>query len=88
MSQYTVKIKNSAKRDLKKLKQSNLKANFLEIIATLKENPYAPTQSFEKLTPPSAGFYSRRLNSQHRVVYTIDQATHEVLIYAAWSHYN
>ncbi|MDF7664502.1 Txe/YoeB family addiction module toxin [Bifidobacterium sp. ESL0763] len=84
---YRVVIKNSAKPDLKKLKRSNLKGSFMQIIADLKSDPYRPTQSFEKLQPTSRGLYSRRINSQHRVVYEIDDEARTVTIYAAWSHY-
>ncbi|BDP79000.1 hypothetical protein EfmAA242_32280 (plasmid) [Enterococcus faecium] len=51
MNNYSVMIKNSAKADLKKIKQSNLKPQFEKVIQTLKEDPYLPTQSFEKLKP-------------------------------------
>lgn len=84
---YTIVIKNSAKQDLKKIKQSNLKGKFIEITQTLKEDPFSPTQSFEKLHPTSEGRYSRRLNSQHRVVYKVNQEELTVEIYSAWSHY-
>ena len=46
-----------------------------EIKNVLESDPYKPIQSFEKLTPPAAGYYSRRINGQHRVVYTIDKVT-------------
>lgn len=36
MSNYTVKIKNSAKLDLKKIKHPYLKKTFIEIVETLK----------------------------------------------------
>ncbi|WP_436860923.1 Txe/YoeB family addiction module toxin [Staphylococcus caeli] len=87
MSNYIVVIKNSAKSDLKNLKQSQLKHQFLNIIETLKKDPYSPTQSFEKLQPKHLGRYSRRINYQHRVVYTVDEEKREVIIYSAWSHY-
>ncbi|MFP4924543.1 Txe/YoeB family addiction module toxin, partial [Staphylococcus pseudintermedius] len=29
----------------------------------------------------------RRLNHQHRVVYTVDDEKREVYIFSAWSHY-
>lgn len=83
MSNYTVKIKNSAKSDLRKIKHSYLKKSFLEIVETLKNDPYKITQSFEKLER-----YSRRINHQHRVVYTVDDRNKEVLILSAWSHYD
>lgn len=84
---YKVVIKNSAKVDLKKVKQSNLKKQFEEVIKILKENPYYPNQSFEKLRPYEEKKYSRRLNTQHRVVYKVDEARKIVEIYSAWSHY-
>lgn len=84
---YVVRIKNSAKADLKKIYRSNLKDQFMEIIDTLKNDPFEKTQSLEKLQPPSANLYSRRINSQHRVVYDIDKTNKTVLIYSAWTHY-
>ena len=87
MSNYTIKIKNSAKKDLKKLKASNLRKQFEEIVSVLKDDPYYPSQSFEKLFPKHEGRYSRRLNHQHRVVYKVNEDTKEVEIYSTWSHY-
>jgi len=87
MNQYDIFIKNSAKKDLEKIKTSHLKENFEEIIKTLKENPFEETQSFEKLYPKSAELYSRRINQQHRVVYRVDEAARRVVIYSAWTHY-
>ncbi len=40
MGNYLVNIHNSAKLNLKKLKRSHLKDNFLDIIDTLKIDPY------------------------------------------------
>ena len=87
LNTYEVVIKNSAKKDLKKIKNSNLKENFQEVIQTLKENPFKLTQSFEQLQPKSAGLYSRRINQQHRVVYKVDEIARRVEIYSAWTHY-
>jgi len=84
---FQVVIKNSAKPDLKKLKQSHLRTRFDQIVETLRDDPYKPTDSLEKLQPPSARFYSRRLNAQHRVVYTVDNDARVVTILSAWSHY-
>ncbi|WP_143463775.1 Txe/YoeB family addiction module toxin [Levilactobacillus enshiensis] len=84
---FKIKIKNSAKADLKKLRASHLQDNFAEIVTQLKRDPYKPNQGFKKLRPPGAGKYSRRLNMQHRVVYSIDNERALVLIWSAWSHY-
>ena len=84
---YTIKVKSSAKRDLKKIKGSYLEKSFLEIIEQLKQNPYQKNQSFEKLVPPIKGFYSRRINVQQRVVYKFNEENKTVVIYSAWGHY-
>ncbi|MGF0107482.1 Txe/YoeB family addiction module toxin [Staphylococcus hominis] len=87
MGNYSVNIHNSVKSDLKKLKRSHLKNNFLDIIDTLKIDPYKKSHSFEKLQPKQLERYSRRINHQHRVVYKVNEQTKEVLILSAWSHY-
>lgn len=87
MNTYEVVIKNSAKKDLKKIKNSHLKENFEEVIQTLKENPFKQTQSFEQLQPKSVGLYSRRINQQHRIVYKVDEIAKRVEIYSTWTHY-
>lgn len=84
---YSIRIKKGAKKDLKKIKGTYLEDSFREIIAQLRENPFADNQSFEKLIPPIAGFYSRRINVQHRVVYKVDKIAQKVIIYSAWGHY-
>lgn len=84
---YEVLIKNTAKKDLKKIKQSQLKDQFMQIIDVLKIDPYHKSQSFEKLQPKHLGRYSRRINHQHRVIYTINESKKQVYIYSAWSHY-
>lgn len=84
---YRIKLKNSVKSDLRKINQSNLKKQFEEIFDTLKNDPYEHSQSVEKLMPKNSNIYSRRLNSQHRVVYEVDEKTKTVYIASAWSHY-
>ena len=87
MNTYEVVIKNSVKKDLKKIKNSHLKENFQEVIQTLKENPPKQTQSFEQLQPKSVGLYSRSINQQQRIVYKVDEIAKRVEIYSAWTHY-
>ncbi|QTQ07040.1 Txe/YoeB family addiction module toxin [Macrococcoides canis] len=84
---YKIVLKSSVKKDLKKIKNTLLETNFLKIINQLKENPYNNNHSFEKLIPPIKGFYSRRINVQHRVVYTVNDEDKIVTIYSAYGHY-
>ena len=83
---YAIELKRSANKELKKIKGSYLEKSFLQIIEQLRKDPLAPNQGFEKLVPPIKGFYSRRINIQHRLVYKVDQDTQTVIIYSAWSH--
>ena len=69
---YKLMPTKRAKKDAVKIARSNLKPKVDEIIVTVKENPYEPTQEFEKLTRDFVGAYSRRINKQHRFVYTIE----------------
>ncbi|WP_025023311.1 Txe/YoeB family addiction module toxin [Companilactobacillus nodensis] len=85
--EYQIKIKSGAKKDLKKIKGSRFEKSFLEIIETLRNNPFEISQSFEKLIPPINRFYSRRINFQRRVVYKVDKKLRIVTIYSAYSHY-
>lgn len=87
MTKYQVKLEKSVIKDLKKIKHSGLKNKFDDIMNTLKNNPYKPTHSFEKLVPRHEGYYLRRLNIQHRIVYKIDEKNKLVTIYSAWTHY-
>ncbi len=84
---YQIKIVSGAKKDLKKLKNTKLEKSFLEVIETLRADPFSSTQSFEKLVPPIKGYYSRRLDIQNYIVYKVDKKQQVVTIYSAWSHY-
>ena len=58
----------------------------LEVVELLKDNPYTTPPTYEKLI----GFdniYSRRINSQHRLVYEIRKEEGVVVIIRMWTHY-
>lgn len=84
---YSIRFKNSSKNDLRKIKNSPLRKKFDEIVKKLAVNPYDVSDNFEKLFPPENKLYSRRLNIQHRIVYSVDEQRKIVHIYSAWNHY-
>ncbi|MFC3635586.1 Txe/YoeB family addiction module toxin [Enterococcus rivorum] len=84
MNVHKVYARNLAK----KVKYSLLKKRFEQILKTLREDPSALTDSFEKLQPYEDQKYSRRLNIHCRVVYTVDAHGKGVYICSAWSHYD
>lgn len=74
-------------KDFEKLKQfPTLVKKVQALCELLKENPYATPPAYEKLI----GFkevYSRRINSQHRLVYEIRKEENIVVIIRMWTHY-
>ena len=84
---YAVVISKKATKDLSKIRHSNLQENVKELFLLLKENPFQIPPSFEKLVGDLNEKYSRRINVQHRLVYSVDKEKKQVKIYSAWSHY-
>ena len=82
---YVVLLSKQAVKDLEKLKQSGLNKKAKEIVDTLKQNPRTPP--YEKLVGNLQGYYSKRINIHHRLVYRIDDKEKVVLIVSMWTHY-
>jgi toxin-antitoxin system, toxin component, Txe/YoeB family len=57
------------------------------MIAQLELDPFYVPPSFEKLTGELAGYYSRRINIQHRLVYQLYEKEHLVQIIRMWTYY-
>ena len=87
MSGYRVVFSRHAQRDAKKLAKSNLKESALRLIEILKEDPFRNPPPFESLKGDLHGFYSRRINIQHRIVYEVDKQKKIVLVLRMWTHY-
>lgn len=85
---WQVKVhKDVLKKQIPLLKASGLFDDYEDIICTLKSNPYENIRSREKLNPRNKEIFSMRINSKHRVVYTIEKEQHLVKVWSAWSHY-
>jgi len=57
------------------------------LLALIKQNPYTPFPPYEKLIGELCGAYSRRINHQHRLVYTVHEEQKIVKIISLWEHY-
>jgi toxin YoeB len=53
----------------------------------MKTNPYINPPSYEKLSGDLKGYYSRRINDQHRLVYEVLEEERVIRILRMWSHY-
>ena len=78
---YEIILTKQAVKDFAKLKSAHLLPKVKALIEILEQNPYQNPPPFEKLVGNLSGFYSRRINIQHRLVYQVleDQKAVHVL---------
>ncbi|WP_071943817.1 Txe/YoeB family addiction module toxin [Crocosphaera chwakensis] len=68
-----MEFSGKALNNVKKIQATNLQNNVKQLIEILKDNPYTPP--YEKLSGNLKGYYSRRINIKHRLVYSINDET-------------
>ncbi|MDR1016805.1 MAG: Txe/YoeB family addiction module toxin [Coriobacteriales bacterium] len=76
-----------ARRDSKIAQKSVYKDRIESILRSLQLNPLDPSDNLEKLQPPRANIFSKRINRQHRVVYLVDKPKNLVKVLSLWTHY-
>lgn len=82
---WSVVLSKQATKDAKKIAAAGLKGKAQKLLNVLQANPYEPP--YEKLVGDLQGFYSRRINIQHRLVYEIFEQEKTVKVLRMWSHY-
>jgi toxin YoeB len=85
MVNWQVILSKQAAKDAKRLSNSGLKDKAQTILKILQENPFDPP--YEKLLGNLRGYYSRRINIQHRIVYEVIEEEQTVKILRMWTHY-
>lgn len=94
---YRIIYEKQAVKDIKNLKSAKLDKKAKELIDIIRSNPYQKPPAYEGLVGNLQGFYSRRINIQHRLVYQvyqepviIDDVEYEgtVKIIRMWTHYD
>ena len=84
---YKLLYTKQAKKDARKLLESNLKKKAQEILKVLEEDPFKEYPQYEKLMGDLTGIFSRRINIQHRIVYQVYQKDQIVKVIRMWTHY-
>ena len=84
---WSVKLSKRAIKDKELLKGAGLAGKAKQLLDVLMGNPFQNPPSYEKLTGDLAGFYLRRINRQHRLVYRVDETCLTVYVESMWSHY-
>jgi len=84
---WQVILSKIAVKDAKKIKQAGLKPQAEKLLQLLSEDPFQTPPAYEKLVGNLRGFYSRRINIQHRLVYDVVSEKKVVHVLRMWTHY-
>lgn len=94
---YRIVYEKQAAKDIKNLKSAGLDKKTKSLIEIIRNNPFQTPPLYEGLVGNLSGFYSRRINIQHRLVYqvcsepiTVNGVEYEgtVKIIRMWTHYD
>lgn len=93
---YLVRFSRQAEKDKKLLKGAGLESKAKTLLNILMADPFQSPPPYESLVGNLRGFYSRRINIQHRLVYsvhaeevTFDDVIYEGTVFVArmWTYY-
>lgn len=93
---YRIVYTKQAAKDIKNLKAAGLSVKGKDLIEIIKYDPFKNPPPYEGLVGNLDGFYSRRINIKHRLVYQvygdkikIDDMEYEgtIKIVRMWTHY-
>ena len=84
---YKIFYSTQAQKDAKKANRSELKDKIQSLLEIIKEDPFKYPPSYEPLLAEAAGTFSRRINSQHRLVYQVYEKEKIVKVIRMWTHY-
>jgi Txe/YoeB family toxin of toxin-antitoxin system len=94
---YLIRLSKQADKDKKLLKGAGLAPKAKKLLDIIAKNPFQNPPPYEGLAGNLSGYYSRRINIQHRLVYQvynepviIDEIEYQgtVKIVRMWTHYN
>ena len=84
---WIVKFTKNAEKDKKLIKSAGLEERVKKLLNLIAKNPFQNPPSYEKLVGDLQGYYSRRINLQHRLVYKVYEDINTVVVHSMWSHY-
>ena len=84
---YQLVFTKQAVKDSKNLSSAGLRPKAEKLLGIISENPFQNPPPYEKLTGDLSGFYSRRINIQHRLVYQVLAEEKVVKVIRLWTHY-
>ncbi|MEO6283529.1 MAG: Txe/YoeB family addiction module toxin [Dyadobacter sp.] len=88
---YSIEFTPKALEGIEKLKKSGnmpVLKKIRKLLDELTEHPYTGIGQPEQLKHNLAGFWSRRITQEHRIVYAVDEKSVVVTIVSAKGHYS
>jgi toxin YoeB len=87
---WRVLFTRQAQKDARKLACASpaLKEKAQQLLTLLADDPFTQPPPYEALVGDLRGAYSRRINIQHRLVYSVDTEEAVVRVLRMWSHYD
>lgn len=86
MVKYKAVFSKQAEKDKRLVKQSGYEQKAKDILSKLQEDPFYPPVDI--LQGNLKGFFSKRINIQHRIVYEVVEAEKTIRILSMWTHYD
>ena len=87
MSSWRIVFSRQAQKDAKKLAAAGLKPKTEKLLNLMRENPFVKPPRDAKLVGDLSGCYSRRITSQHRLVYEVHTDERTIHVLRMWTHY-
>ena len=87
-NKYKILFSKTASKDKIKLYNCGLDKNCRKILDLMINDPFGYPPSYEKLSGELNGYFSRRINRQHRIVYKVIEEKNEIHIIRMWTHYD
>ncbi|MBW2187086.1 MAG: Txe/YoeB family addiction module toxin [Deltaproteobacteria bacterium] len=84
---WNIVLSRAAVKDVRKIKSAGLSPQVKKLMAVLEEDPFSEYPAYEKLVGNLRGYYSRRINIQHRLVYQVIEDIRTVKVLRMWCHY-
>ena len=84
---WVIKFTKNAEKDKKLIKSAGLEERVKKLLNLIAKNPFQNPPSYEKLVGDLEGYYSRRINLQHRLVYKVYEDINTVVVHSMWSRY-
>jgi len=87
---WRVRFTRQAQKDARKLASASpsLKEKAHQLLTLLADDPFAQPPPYEALVGDLRGAYSRRVNIQHRLAYSVDSEEGVVRVLRMWSSYD